>query len=389
MLRVVYNQYKGYCIPKGNTGIQSEHSQETIYTNGFNFFNWEDDELQQYSKITNYNEDEEEQENGDMYTNESKNHLNHEMSDLLKPSVLKNEITDKINDKINDKKQLNGKKIKKQYGKKKKKQKGNSDLDDFNIPSDVNKVAQLNKLHKELILNLKSQLASTKINDDEKILQFFDVSIYKEELDNLKDDEWLNDNNISFLYEYLERYQLNSFNKLIKDSIILLRPSMVYLLANTSAPLELKGVLPPLENSKFIFLPVNDNDDVETASAGSHWSLIVISLLDQTAFIYDTMERANETEAIQVIKKLMEYLGYQLKIKIIENTPQQINGSDCGIMICQITGFLLSRLLNLKYLETNYIDLSLDKVDISAIDGRIFLMGTLLNLVKHKQNLDQ
>lgn len=369
MLKIIYNQYKGYCVPRGGDVETKGYRGEKILTNGFDSFNWEDDELQQYSKPKQfYEEEEKEQVNESIYDDESKTHLNHEMKELI------HHPNDEISKKVIPKKKHEGKRRKKQR---------KSDIDDFHIPSDVNKVKVLNHLYSQInsTVNLKN------MNDDDRLLQFFDITVYKEDLDNLKDDEWLNDNNISFIYEYLERYQLNHFDKIVSNSITLLRPSMVYLLANhPSDPKELKGVLPPIEKSKFVFLPVNDNDDVEDACAGSHWSLVIISLLDRTALIYDTLERANETEAKQVISKISQYLDMKFQIKIIEKTPQQINGSDCGIMVGQITSFLLSRLLNLKYLEENFIDLDLQQVEISAIDGRIFLMGTLLNLVKHKRS---
>lgn len=374
MLRINYNQFKGYCVPKGRDSGGGHDYSTQVVTNGFNFFSWDNDELQQYSKPNHpgseYIDDEERQGTPDsIYEDEPKMHMNHEMNE----GIVKRKQSDESSESKKKSK-------KKEKGKRRKKQK-NSDSDDFYIPSDANKIKILNSLHKQILHSISDH----KIKDDEKILQFFDISIYKEDLDNLKDDEWLNDNNISFIYEYLERYQLNNFDKLVSNSIILLRPSMVYLLANHPSPKELKGVLPSLETSKFIFLPVNDNDDVEDACAGSHWSLVVISLLDKTALIYDTLERANESEAKHVISQLAKYLGFNFQIRIIEKTPQQINGSDCGIMAGQITGFLLSRLLNLKYLEDHFIDMDLNNVEISAIDGRIFIMGTLLNLIKHKQ----
>lgn len=388
MLKIVYNQYKGYCIPRGNDIRGPDYITEVV-TNGFNFFNWDDNQSQEYSNSPNnygsnsdvLDGDEEETSNssGSMYDNESKVHMNHEMNEggVIKRKLIK-PVVQEAEAQLSSKK---NKKAVKQKGKRKKKQK-QSDPDDFYIPSDVNKVKILNNLHHQIIHSINHK----KISDDEKILQFFDVSIYKEDLDNLKDDEWLNDNNISFIYEYLERYQLNNFDKLVSNSIVLLRPSMVYLLANHPSPKDLKGVLPPLENTKFIFLPVNDNDDVESSCAGSHWSLVIISLLDRTALIYDTLERANETEAKQVISQASKYLDVNFQIKIIDKTPQQTNGSDCGVMVGQITSFLLSRLLSLKYLEDHFVNLDMNHVGISAIDGRIFIMGTLLNLIKHKQN---
>ncbi|KAH3676081.1 hypothetical protein WICMUC_002378 [Wickerhamomyces mucosus] len=406
MLKVVYQPYKGYCIPKGKLSdkyIEDFHNDEKIVTNGFDKFNWSNEEP--YTIDTGLDQDQELIEsdaNDSLYQDEAKIHLNHEIVDKVKPNSLSvakqlTVSTNELSTKMNRKVKLKSKRLSKKEKKSLKNVKEDKNKNyEFNHNSDVSKVKQLNSLYKE-ILNIfqKSNDNLKNVTDDTKILQFFDISIYKEDLYNLKDDEWLNDNNISFIFEYLERYQLQRFHddKLISPtSIILLRPSMVYLLANTPDPAKnLKGVLPPLESANLIFLPINDNDDVEAVGSGSHWSLVIISLLDRKAMIYDTLDKSNNREAADVIKKIIEYLNNDrfneqfFQLEEVEKTPQQLNGSDCGILISQITGFLLSRALDLKHLENFYLNFDLNNVNISSIDGRIFVMGTILNILKFKQ----
>jgi hypothetical protein len=62
---------------------------------------------------------------------------------------------------------------------------------------------------------------------------------------------------------------------------------MAYLLLHTEGdPAFLEEVLPPLKSARFIFLPINDNPDVEAIAGGWHWSLLVVSMLDRKAFNY-------------------------------------------------------------------------------------------------------
>lgn len=107
-------------------------------------------------------------------------------------------------------------------------------------------------------------------------------------------DDWLTDNSISFWEEYLEHEKLRDFPK---ANIVLLRPSMAFLLMNTKDPLSLKSALPDFQKTTHIFLPVNDCRSVDVAEGGSHWSLLLVSVIDGVAFHYDSMTPANIQEA--------------------------------------------------------------------------------------------
>ncbi|ONH65362.1 NEDD8-specific protease 2 [Cyberlindnera fabianii] len=372
---VIYNEYKGYCIPKSRHDVSEPTEQSTtIYTDGFDHFNWGSiDEEHQRSYDKSYEESGEDSDSGsqsDMYADESKIALNHTGStnddhsdtDTIskKGKLSKKEIRDM---KRRARGKPKGKRVVETNKSKKKEAKKSKDDDpSYNEPSDPNKLIILNRLYKDTI----AQFGAKKVREDAKILQFFDISLYKDDIDNLKDDEWLSDNNISFIYEYLERYQLSKFDKLVTQSIQLIRPSLVFMIAL-----------------------INDNFDPENVGGGLHWSLVVISILDETAYVFDTLGHSNEREeAKRVISNMEKYYGKNTTFEVkIMDTPQQINGSDCGIMVVQITAFLLARLLKLNYLKDHYVDFELKNVEISAISGRIFTLGTLLNLIKHKKEI--
>ncbi|KAF2405554.1 Ulp1 protease family protein, partial [Trichodelitschia bisporula] len=142
---------------------------------------------------------------------------------------------------------------------------------------------------------------------------------------------------------YLEHEYLN---KNPRSKIILLRPSMSFLLMQTSDPLTLKSALPDFSTSTHIFLPVNNASEVEVAEAGSHWSLLLVSVIDAVAFHYDSLGNDNERHAHTVCDKLEVLLGLRLRFLHMRDAPQQENGSDCGVFVCMVMKhLLLDRLL--------------------------------------------
>lgn len=206
--------------------------------------------------------------------------------------------------------------------------------------------------------------------------QDHDATVYRSDLKNLDNDEWLNDNNISFLYEYLEHSYLNESKK--ADKVVLLRPSMAYLLLHTEDPKSLKEVLPPLDKARFIFLPINDNPDVRAIEGGAHWSLLVIGVADKCALYYDTMEGSNLNVSVKTTKQLGHLLNKSFQFFCVP-TPQQVNMSDCGVLVCEITALLLSRLIESN--ENDKVDLSLENIAFVAAAGRTFILTVIMELI--------
>ncbi|KAG5360849.1 NEDD8-specific protease 2 [Yarrowia sp. B02] len=204
------------------------------------------------------------------------------------------------------------------------------------------------------------------------VLEFYDVTVYKEDIDNLQPGYWLNDNNISFVYEYLERLEIQRAG--FQSQIFLLRPSMAFLLGQGD-PREVAEFLPDFKHASFIFLPINDNNNVEIVS-GNHWSLLVVSVEDGKAIYYDTVGECNISAARNVADKLGVVLNQKLNF-LVAPTPQQSNGSDCGVYVCEITSLLLRRLL---YTE-GFIDLGISNLTFVADAGRTFILTAILQLI--------
>lgn len=202
------------------------------------------------------------------------------------------------------------------------------------------------------------------MSPDDAYLSYYDVRLTKEDIDTLKND-WLTDNCIAFWEEYLERERLILFPQ---SNIVLLRPSMSFMLMQTPDPRTLKEALPDFSRTTHIFLPINDCRNVEVAEGGSHWSLLVVSVIDGLAFHYDSLSPSNNTEARVVTDKMGQLLGCRLEFHNIES-PQQQNSSDCGVFVCiQMKHLLFKKILRAEAEEK--VAMGVAGSDIDASNGR-------------------
>lgn len=165
---------------------------------------------------------------------------------------------------------------------------------------------------------------------------------------------------------YLEREDLTAFPK---ASIVLLRPSMSFMLMQTPDPLSLKEALPNFSTTTHVFLPINDCADVTAAEGGSHWSLLLVSVIDGVAFHYDSMSASNDREARSTTMKMEQLLGKKLRFIPMHDSPQQENGSDCGVFVCVLMKHLLLKRL-LRADASRKISMSMKDAHINARDGR-------------------
>ncbi|KAF2749615.1 cysteine proteinase [Sporormia fimetaria CBS 119925] len=200
---------------------------------------------------------------------------------------------------------------------------------------------------------------------DDAYLSYYDVRLTKLDVDSIKND-WLTDNAIAFWQEYLEREHLSNHPR---AKIILLRPTMAFMLRTSPDLSIVADALPDLRSATHIFLPINDNSDVTQASGGSHWSLLLVSLIDGVAFSYDSLHSSNYESARDTAEKLEQLVGRKLKFLALNEAPQQENGSDCGVFVClNMKHLLLKRLL--KYDANEKVAMSVDDRDIRASEGR-------------------
>ncbi|KAI9715745.1 MAG: hypothetical protein M1812_005743 [Candelaria pacifica] len=214
------------------------------------------------------------------------------------------------------------------------------------------------------------------LSPDDAYLSYYDVRLTKEDVDTLKDD-WLTDNTITFWEEYLEREQLIQYPN---SHIVLLRPSMSFMLMQTKDPMTLKEALPNFSKTTHIFLPINDCHNVEQAEGGSHWTLLLVSIVDGIAFHYDSLSVTNLEEAVLATNKLSILLGKRIKLINQDDCPQQENSTDCGVFVCiQMRHLLLKRLL--RATSKDKISMSMAGKNVDAIGGR----KEMLRLIEEKR----
>ncbi|KAI4168217.1 MAG: hypothetical protein LQ343_006545 [Gyalolechia ehrenbergii] len=112
------------------------------------------------------------------------------------------------------------------------------------------------------------------------------------------------------------------------------------------------------------------NKDSNTSSAGgSHWSLLVVSVVDAVAFHYDSLLPANRDEAITTTRKLSKLLNQNLHFLDLPDSPQQENGSDCGVFVCVQMKHLLVRKLLVAH-NKEKINMSMGGKHLDASQGR-------------------
>jgi sentrin-specific protease 8 len=180
------------------------------------------------------------------------------------------------------------------------------------------------------------------------------------------------------LPRYLEREVLPRYPE---AHIILLRPSMSFILMKDPDLQSVRSALPDFSKATHIFLPINDNRNVNQAEGGSHWSLLLVSKIDAVAFHYDSLNRSNYHEAKLAARVLSQVLGLPLQFLHLEDTPQQENGSDCGVYVCILMRHLLvKRLLAANAREK--VSMSLGNKMIDSNGGRKEMLKIIETLRK-------
>ncbi|TID27802.1 60S ribosomal protein [Venturia nashicola] len=211
------------------------------------------------------------------------------------------------------------------------------------------------------------------LSPDDAYLSYHDIRLTKEDIDCIRDD-WLTDNGIAFWEEYLEREKLINFPR---AHIVLLRPSMSFMLLQTPDALTLKAALPDFSKTSHIFLPVNNATSVSEPESGSHWSLLLVSAVDGVAFHYDSLGEDNYQPARVVAARMSALLGKPLRFVHMHDSPQQDNGSDCGVFVCMVMErLLMDRLLRADIGDKVSMSLKQDK-GLDANFGRKHMLKTI------------
>lgn len=350
MASVIYDEHKGYCVT--NEPINKVNENEGIINNGLQTLPW------------------------DLY-------LPEETDDLLLASDNTSTSTPKP---LTKQEKREAKQLKKINASRRRKLKREQELDNKRESKFPDFKPYLAK--QELKALFSSIVKSTCQNSeaDAKILQYHSIALYKSDLEHILPGEWLNDNNISLIYELIIQIFIKHGRK-FSNQIQLLFPSLIQLLMHF--PDDVESLLPidELKSLKLIFLPINFIDemdvDLEDANNGDHWSLGVLSLLDNTLYVYDSMQIDDDEISEIQLKKLVQKLQScntivhgKLKVRHLKCDQQQ-NFDDCGVYVIMITCYLINQLLH-----QDEMSLDISRVKFNPLDARLYIMKLISRLIK-------
>lgn len=180
-----------------------------------------------------------------------------------------------------------------------------------------------------------------KSEGDEKILSYNDVVLRKSDLDILSGPYYLNDRIIEFYFSYLSTIHPS------KD-ILLSPPSIAFWIMNCPDTESLKDFLKPLNlcDKKLVIFPVNDNNDVSKAEGGNHWSLLAFYREANVFVHHDSNKGMNKYDAKRLYKAVAKYMSGDSNstsnlsyVECVES-PQQVNGYDCGVYVTAIASII-------------------------------------------------
>lgn len=131
----------------------------------------------------------------------------------------------------------------------------------------------------------------------------------------------------------------------------------------------MQSALPSFDGITHVFLPINDNTDPTKSEGGSHWSLLLVSIVDGVSFHYDSLPHGNQHEAMSINQRLQSLIGRSIRFIQLHDSPQQENSSDCGVFVClNMRHLLLKRLLQVHTNEK--VSMSLGGRRVDSRDGR-------------------
>ncbi|KAE8734802.1 NEDD8-specific protease 1 [Hibiscus syriacus] len=168
---------------------------------------------------------------------------------------------------------------------------------------------------------------------DEMILSYNDIVLRGSDLEILSGPYYLNDRIIEFYFSLLSSSHSS-------QDILFVSPSIAFWITNCPDVDGLKDFLEPLKlpDKNFVLFPVNNNDDVGLAEGGSHWSLLVYYRSANVFVHHDSSQQMNKRHAMKLYKSVVGYIsgssssGNDKYLECID-TPQQVNGYDCGLYV--------------------------------------------------------
>ncbi|KAJ1953497.1 hypothetical protein EC988_002959 [Linderina pennispora] len=181
------------------------------------------------------------------------------------------------------------------------------------------------------------------------ILSYHDTVLFKGDPTTLHEGQWLNDNILSFYFEYLMHDILKG-----DDSVLFLKPTISYYLTHQAVSPNLLAVVPSnMDCKEVIFIPVNGQQPADlsrpfTRRGIAHWSLLIYIRSTRTYHYFDSLAATNYSAASQTQRRIDYLLGNELTKIVMHSCPQQENGFDCGVFVVLFADVLARRYADLR-----------------------------------------
>ncbi|BBN17309.1 sentrin-specific protease 8 [Marchantia polymorpha subsp. ruderalis] len=181
---------------------------------------------------------------------------------------------------------------------------------------------------------------------DQRVLSYGDVLLRVSDVSLLDGPHYLNDHIIEFFFNYLDR-QFCSFTGCHENEtspLLLVGPTLTFWLLHCPDSEGLLATIQPmsLHEREMVIFAVNNNEDVETAEGGTHWTLLMYNRQRNTFEHFDSMAGTNWKQARDLVHIIKPFMGpVAASAKFIEQaTPQQENNYDCGVYVMAIAQVL-------------------------------------------------
>ena len=200
----------------------------------------------------------------------------------------------------------------------------------------------------------------------ESPLSLYDISIKKEDIESLKEGQWISDNIIALWFEHLKDGEYKD-----NQNIIFIQPSVTQVLKQ--GPIDDLGMLlEPLNiwQKKYIFMAVNDNK--LNKAGGQHWSLLVYTIKENIWYHFDSLNNLNLKEARFLVGRLQEYLRPGTTPRITTATcSQQENNFDCGAYTMIYAQKIADKLVGEYHTYMSISKCLVDKKETKALRNKI------------------
>merc|ERR1712240_211158 len=221
-------------------------------------------------------------------------------------------------------------------------------------------------------------------NNNKVLLKYDGINITKEDKDTLKQGEFLSDNIISFAFAL---YESKNEEKMCNNGNVLVRPEMAHLLKNVDRPRarqQMKAL--GIDKAKRVIIPLNNSEQLDECSSGSHWTILDWDRESNTFFHIDSLPGQNAKHAKNLASDLLDGSLFdntgnlQASFIELEEYGKQKNGYNCGLYVIYNAMAMIKILIDTE----SFDNLRPDPEEINQL--RKSIVTQIENEIKLKEN---